>query len=555
MSKRAVLYARVSGDDRGKDGRNLDGQLDMCREYAHKNGWQVVAELAEDDRGASGASFELAQLNRVLEMAQAEEFNILVTREIDRLSRNLAKQLIVEERLKRAGVVIEYVLGDYPDTPEGRLNKHIRATIAEYEREKIKERMVRGRQLKAKAGHVLTHGRAPYGYRPDEVAGKRTLTVYEPEARIVRLIFQWYTEGDEDGRKLSLVKIADRLTEMRVPTRGDTDDRVAKRRGYGTWNRAAIGKILKRETYAGVFHYGKLHWDDEGKRAINPRETWIPVQVPAIVSREVWEAAQRQSEENKEASRRNLKYQYLLRSRVTCASCGVSMCGKTVKPKGKPYSYYHCGATSGRLDYARICEQKKSFRADTVDTIVWEWVKSFLTDPKSLRLGLGEYQAEQDKVNAPLRERLAVLEDLLADNKRQLERVLELYLAGDFPKEMLIERKSRLENTIEKLSKERNGLVTQLETRTLTEEQVKTLEEFALRVAEGLSFADEDFETQQRVIEILDVRAILAVEDGERIAYLRCMLGGDSLSIGSTTTNSNKHNMQPFVITNRIVLD
>jgi len=292
--------------------------LEMGREYVQDRAYKVVTELAEDDRGASGYEIDLPKLNQVREMAAAGEFDVLVVRELDRLSRNLAKQLIVEEELRRHGVRVEYVLAEYPDTPEGNLQKHVKAVIAEYEREKIKERMVRGRRLKAKAGHVLTHGRAPYGYRPAKVDGKCTLTVYEPEARIVRLIFQWYTEGNEDGKKLSLVKIADRLTEMRVPTRGDTDDQVAKRRGYGTWNRAAIGKILKRETYAGVFHYGKLHWDDERKRAINPRETWIPVKVPAIVSREVWEAAQRQSEENKEASRRNVRYQYLLRSRVTC---------------------------------------------------------------------------------------------------------------------------------------------------------------------------------------------------------------------------------------------
>ena len=46
MSKRAVLYARVSGDDRDKEGRNLKGQLDMCRDYALEHGWEVVAELA-----------------------------------------------------------------------------------------------------------------------------------------------------------------------------------------------------------------------------------------------------------------------------------------------------------------------------------------------------------------------------------------------------------------------------------------------------------------------------------------------------------------------------
>ncbi len=87
MTKRAVLYARVSGDDTRNDGRNLDGQLTSCREHALAQGWTIVAELAEDDRGASGASFELPQLTRVLDMAAAHEFDVLVVREIDRFSR------------------------------------------------------------------------------------------------------------------------------------------------------------------------------------------------------------------------------------------------------------------------------------------------------------------------------------------------------------------------------------------------------------------------------------------------------------------------------------
>ena len=63
-------------------------------------------------------------------------FDVLVVREIDRLSRNLAKQLIVEE-MKRDVVQIEYVLGEFPDTPEGNFMKQVRASVAEYEREKI----------------------------------------------------------------------------------------------------------------------------------------------------------------------------------------------------------------------------------------------------------------------------------------------------------------------------------------------------------------------------------------------------------------------------------
>ena len=97
VQKRAVLYARVSSDDRNKDGRNLAGQLEMDREYAKEKGYNIVAELQEDDRGASGAEIDLPKLTQVREMAHAGQIDVLIVRELDRLSRNLEKQLIVEE--------------------------------------------------------------------------------------------------------------------------------------------------------------------------------------------------------------------------------------------------------------------------------------------------------------------------------------------------------------------------------------------------------------------------------------------------------------------------
>jgi len=162
----------------------------MCREYASKKGWQIVEELAEDDRGASEASLDLPQLERLRTLAQNHEIDVIVVREIDRFSRTLAKQLIIEAEMRRCGVSIEYVLGEYPDTPEGNLNKNLKALIAEYERLKIAERMSRGREQKVKSGHVMAHGRRPYGYQIVHKDGKQTLEVDEPEAAIVRLVFQ-----------------------------------------------------------------------------------------------------------------------------------------------------------------------------------------------------------------------------------------------------------------------------------------------------------------------------------------------------------------------------
>ncbi len=226
MTKRCVLYARVSSDDTRNDGRNIQGQLDLCRDYAQQRGWDIVAELAEDDRGASGASLDLPQLNRMLEMARAREIDAVVVREIDQFSRTLAKQLIIEEQLKRSRVEIVYVSGEYPNTPEGNLMKNLKASVAEYERLKITERMTRGHRLQAKAGHVVSHGKALFGYRLVKENNGHRLEICEEEASTVRLIYRWYLEGDGDAGPMSLKMIASKLSVLRIPTYADLRSRV-----------------------------------------------------------------------------------------------------------------------------------------------------------------------------------------------------------------------------------------------------------------------------------------------------------------------------------------
>jgi site-specific DNA recombinase len=519
MKKRAVLYARVSSDDRGRDGRNLSGQLEMCRKYAMDQGWEVVAELAEDDRGASGASFELPKLSQVLQMAEAGDIDVLAVRELDRLSRNLAKQLIVEEELNRHDVEVEYVLEDYPDTPEGRLNKHIKATIAEYEREKITERMSRGRRQKARAGNVLVSNRPPYGYRTAEVDDKTVLVIVEQEAQIVRQIFNWYVMGDPEHGTMFMNDIVRKLGEMGIPTRADQrPDQLTKKRGYGQWNRRTVHGMLTNQTYCGTWHYGKRRRNGE-KWKCNDSGTYVAVSVPPIVSVELWEAAQVRLAENR-IKRRPKRHHYLLGGRLTCGECGLKMTGKP----GGTYLYYRCPSKTDKLLYARPCSSP-SFRVEHVDAAVWGWIVSFLTDSEALTSGLWSHHQEMEKENEPIRERLGIVDDLLASNQAQLEKLLDLYLAGDFSKELLTDRKARLEKTISALEKERAGLVSHLEKHLLTVEQIHTIQEFAKKVGENLEAMGDDLKMKRRLVEELDVNATLAVEDGQKVIYARCWLG------------------------------
>jgi site-specific DNA recombinase len=537
MKKRAILYARVSGDDRGNDGRNLTGQLDMCREYAERQGWHIVAELAEDDRGASGASFELPQLNRAREMASSGEYDVLVVREIDRLSRNLAKQLIVEEELKRTGVLIEYALAEYPDTPEGRLNKHIRATIAEYEREKIGERMTRGRQLKVRAGNVITHGQTPYGYTVGDVDGKTMLIVQEPEAKVVQSIFTWFVHGDESGKPLSIRAITRKLEG--TPTREDIKGCRRKKRRYGEWSKSTIHCMLTNETYAGIWRYSKRR----GIPPRNPIDSQTSVEVPAIVSRELWTAAQERCLENKKTSKQNRKYRYLLSGRLTCGECGASLIGHTYVDRryDRKYAYYHCPALNYPEHYPGHTCTGMRFRVEQVDDVVWDWVRSLLIEPQVLEEALIAQKVRQDTENIPIRERLGIVDDLLEDNRRQLERLLDLYLNNDFPKEVLMDRKTRLESTIQALEKERSSLDIRLQARTLTTEQIRTIQAFAAQMAKGLAAieTEDGFELRRQILDELQFQAILTTEEGVKIAHACCMLGEEALHVASSNTKTD----------------
>jgi site-specific DNA recombinase len=438
---------------------------------------------------------------------------------------------VVEEELQSAGVSIEYVLSEYPDIPGGKLNKHIKASIAEYEREKIKERLTRGRRWKVKDGHVLVHGRPPCGYKLTEVDGKRMLALHEPEAPIVRLIFQWYTVGDGENGPLSLGEIKDRLIEMGVPTYQDTHGGGRKKkRGYGEWIKTTVAQIMNKRLTPGRFITGGV----TRARGKNPREKWITVQVPNIVSRATWEAAQKRKAHNRKMAKRNTRSEYLVARRLRCGACGCTMHGSATSSKsGRRYKYYRCAAAVGQM--ANIKCDAPYYRADKVDGVVWKWVKSLLTDEKALTEGLQARKMKHKATNKPLRNEQTIIDDLLAENRAKLERALDAYLEGDLLRDLLMERRQGLQKTIDDLEKRRADLATLVEAQTITDEQIQTIVEFAEKVRGALEVADQDFETRRQLIDTLDVQVTLAMEEGKRVVYVQCKLGEGPLSIVSDT--------------------
>jgi hypothetical protein len=157
-------------------------------------------------------------------------------------------------------------------------------------------------------------------------------------------------------------------------------------------------------------------------------------------------------------------------------------------------------------------------------------------DPQLLLESLTAVKQESERQSTPLRERIATVDALLEDQQGQLSRLLDLYLAGDFEKNVLVDRRNRLDTTIASLERERSDLAGILENRTMSDDKIKRILAFANNQKTKVELATRNFETRRELIEELDVRATLVREENEIAIYASCVLGEEKLRAASTTT-------------------
>jgi DNA invertase Pin-like site-specific DNA recombinase len=140
---RAAIYARVSTSD-----QEPENQLAELRRYIAARGWTSVEYV---DRGVSGAKDRRPALDQLVRDAKRRRFDVLVCWRLDRLGRNLKHLITLIDDLQSLGVAfVSLAEGIDATTPAGKLQLHILAAIAEFERERIRERVLAGLQ-RAKA--------------------------------------------------------------------------------------------------------------------------------------------------------------------------------------------------------------------------------------------------------------------------------------------------------------------------------------------------------------------------------------------------------------------
>ncbi|KIL79616.1 hypothetical protein SD77_2070 [Bacillus badius] len=293
----------------------------------------------------------------------------------DRLSRKLMNQLILDDELRKAGAELIFVNGEYARSPEGKLFFSMRGAISEFEKEKIKQRMKSGKIRKVKEGKVLgNYGLYGYDYDRD----KKTYVINEEQAKVVKMIFDYFTDPASPFKGIN--GIAKHLTDMGVPT--------AKNKGV--WHRQVVRQILLNESYTGNHpqnkhdtegDYVRVQSGEKREQTLRPKEEWIYVKIPPIISEEQYSAAQNLIKQSRRRSAKESQHKYLLSGLIRCADCGNTMTGMMRSWWGKKIPMY-----SDQKNYsgAKHPGCGNFMRTEELDKYVWEKVLFFLNHPEKI---------------------------------------------------------------------------------------------------------------------------------------------------------------------------
>jgi site-specific DNA recombinase len=506
---RIALYARVS-TSRQAQAQTIEQQLERLQAHVQAQGETVAEQAVFRDAGYSGASLSRPGLDQLRDRAALAEFDRVVVTAPDRLARKYVHQVLLIEELYGHGCAVEFVERPMSQDPHDQLLLQIRGAVAEYERTLICDRMRRGRLAHLRAGQLLPWSRAPFGYQldPEHPRDPACLRLDLAAAALVHEMFAWYLEAGATVHSIAL-----RLTRLGIPTPT----------GKPRWNVASVRGILKNPAYTGTAYGNRTRIVEAAQRKsallpvgpgvshrYRPREEWIGVPVPALVSLETFERVQEKLAQNQQCSaRNNTHFPYLLRALVSCGRCRLGTTARTMAPGGQ--TYYVCQGRSNALRRAQ--GQRCTARyipGRALDDLVWQDLCTLLLEPDHLAFALRRAHGGQ-WLPQELQARQATLRHALTQLDTAQQRLLDAYLAGVLPLPVFDRKHQELTRRRQALERQQHQLDAVAQQHITLSSVAESLEAFCAQVQNSLHEAT--FQQRRALVELLIDRVI--VTDGD----------------------------------------
>lgn len=321
---RVAKYKRVSTDEQKLKKNSIIAQDEILDEYI-KNNPDMVLVGDFSDEGVSGSKIKRTELQRLLELVEEREVDLILVTKLDRWFRSVAFYYRVQEVLERNNVAWKTILEDYNTlTADGKLKVNIMLSVAQNEVERTSERIKVVFDSKVKHKQAIT-GSLPYGFKIIEGNGAKKV-VKDPETEhIVKDM-------------LDNIKVTQSIrgTMYYINEKYDCDLR---------YNR--IYRLL-----ANTMLYGKYH-DIENY-------------CEAYITEAEFNAIQNSLKKN--IRKRETNRIYIFSGLLICPCCGRKLGGTystTTRPSGKKYTYKFYRCIIARRD--KQCDYKSAINENVFE--------------------------------------------------------------------------------------------------------------------------------------------------------------------------------------------
>lgn len=394
---RVALYRRVSTDMQAEEGFSLEAQKIRLQAYAESQGWTIVADYC--DEGYSAKNTDRPSLQQLIRDIEQKKFDIVLVYRLDRFVRSVLDLHELLQHMERHGVKFKSATEVFDTTSAtGRLFITLIATLAQWERETIAERVHMGMTKKVQSGE-RNGAPAPYGY--NIIDGR--LVVNENEAKWVKYIYDRY--GSVGSQT-----IAKELNSMGVRTKKGE-----------VWSDFSVRYILKNPIYAGYVRWNYETYSS-GSRKKTGNEILTKINqddfVPLISYDKYREIQQLLKDRSANAFRSDNFYPFS--GVAKCGKCGYTMTGAFKKLKnGKIHRFYKC---RGRISFG-VCDMpsiaEEALEASFLELLNLAETDIQIVEPESI-LSTDDIQRQIQHL------------------ERKKDRAKELYIEGDISKDKYI---------------------------------------------------------------------------------------------------------------------
>lgn len=443
---RVTDYARVSTDHLEQK-KSLQNQVEHFEQYIKQNpNWTYVRGYVDD--GITGTSdIKRDNFMKMIEDARSGKFDLIVTKEISRFSRNTLDSIKYTRELLSYGVAVLFV-NDNINTamPDSELRLTIMASMAQDEIRRLSERVKFGMNRAIERGEILGNNML-YGYKKEKDTG--VLNIIEDEAKIVRRIYELY--GIE---KLSLSKISKTLNSEGLRTCQNKK-----------WCISTISRMIENPKYKGYYCAKKSEIVDYMTKKIKyfEKDDWIiyedKTRIPPIIDEELWERANTRLVTRKKAfserkEKKNIyKNRYLYSAKIYCAEHNTVFHRREFRRVKKDITW----VCSEYLKNGKTTCDSPNIRESELDTIFKDLISKLQIDSKDIIDILMNYYKHLE-IDTGIDEKISSIKKEINNLYTKKDKILELSIQGGLSNEEFYERNNLFNNKINTLTKELNQL-------------------------------------------------------------------------------------------------